>query len=611
MKSKVNELNKKILILLAGVCMLLGLSFNSLQAQAAESTQEVAVTGVQLRGDQATRQYFLVINTNEHAEVTTETAVSNTEKYAKLLSQITLYRAKNDTVGISAAEICETSGWIMNKWMSGGLMIPMEPSTYESFNGSSVYGIKIEKGAVLPCGDKDLVVMETVHYINLEFDILENKFGAFAWAKQKEDIIYDMEFTGVQMRADVNLEMYFLVLQASDYASVTPATKVANVKAYTDLLSKITLYTSPEDTTGIKASELCETDNWEMNTWGSEGLMIRMKASAYEKYNGTTVYKMIIEKDAIVPCETHDLKVQERTVYVNSGYGKEETRNSAFWWSFVPDTLKNHGTCSLSDMNNRADDSADTRWLFLFFAENFEATTDVSGWIEQLNILDYIEFYDTEDLDKDPIPLRDVYTGVVTIKQFSQSNAMTLTIDDKYSGANMYVLNVKDGCQIPFIINGEYGYKVVEGGKTFINARWGETGDIFGVYDEKGNARTYENWGVWWTAVRKVSFTVKGIEDKTFPTRILAVGDAIEADEFAVDGYDLEITTADGERCMGGYIVRDKNDELILTYTKSTATSETKGIEPIFLVAGIAGVLVITGVIVTVVMNKKKKVTKV
>ena len=161
MKSKVNELNKKILILLAGVCMLIGLSFNSFHAQAAESTQEVAVTGVQLRGDQATRQYFLVINTNEHAEVTPETAVNNTEKYAKLLSQITLYRAKNDTVGISAAEICETSGWIMNKWMSGGLMIPMEPSTYESFNGSSVYGIKIEKGAVLPCGDKDLVVMKS------------------------------------------------------------------------------------------------------------------------------------------------------------------------------------------------------------------------------------------------------------------------------------------------------------------------------------------------------------------------------------------------------------------------------------------------------------------
>ena len=610
MERKVSKFNKKILIVLAVMCMFATLCFESFQTQAAESTQEVAVTGVQLRGDQATRQYFLVINTNEHAEVTPETAVCNTEKYAKLLSQITLYRAKNDTVGISAAEICETSGWIMNKWMSGGLMIPMEPSTYESFNGSSVYGIKIEKGAVLPCGDKDLVVMETVHYINLEFDILENKFGAFTWAKQKEDTIYDMEFTGVQMRADVNAEMYFLVLQASDYASVTPATKVANVKAYTDLLSKITLYTSPEDTTGIKASELCETDNWEMNTWGSEGLMIRMKASAYEKYNGTTVYKMIIEKDAVVPCETYDLKVQEQTVYVNSGYGKEETRNSAFWWSFVPDTLKNHGVCSLSDMNNRSDDATDTRWLFLFFSETFETTTDVSGWIEQLNFLDYIEFYDTEDLDKDPIPLRDVYTGVVTTKQFSQNNALSITIDDKYSGANMYVLNVKDGCQIPFIINGEYGYRVVEGGKTFMNARWGETGDIFGVYDEKGNVRTYENWGVWWTPVRKVSFTVEGIKDKTFPVRILTVGEVLEANEFAVEGYDVEITTADGERCLGGYIVRDKNDELILTYKKAADTAAAKGINPIYITAGMAGLLVIAGIIVTVVIIKKKKVAK-
>ena len=62
---------------------------------------------------------------------------------------------------------------------------------------------------------------------------------------------------------------------------------------------------------------------------------------------------------------------------------------------------------------------------------------------------------------------------------------MTFSIDELYSGKNMYLLRVKPGCQIPYIENGRYGYRVVENGKSFTNDKFDETGDIFGLFDEK------------------------------------------------------------------------------------------------------------------------------
>ena len=49
--------------------------------------------------------------------------------------------------------------------------------------------------------------------------------------------------------------------------------------------------------------------------------------------------------------------------------------------------------------------------------------------------------------------------------------------------------------------------------------------------------------------------------------KLYAAGDIIDLKDFAVEGYDVALTTGDGERCIGGYIVPDKDVELILTYT--------------------------------------------
>lgn len=541
------------------------------------TSMEVAITGVQLRADPASDLYYLVLLTNEHAQVSVGLTVSNPDYYAELLSQVMIYMSETDKTGISAADVCEMDGWVLNRWGSGGLMLPMTAENYERYNGTTVYKVSVKAGAILPCGNAELTVIEDVAYTNDGYGEEASKYEAFIWSVYLGDISTVVaELTGVQLRAAPESGIYYFVITSEQYAGVPFGESVPSLPRYNELLSKVRLYTSEEDEVGVLAAEICNSSNWVMNLWDSHGVMFPMTAENYEKYNGTTVYKIVIEGNTVIPCYGVDLWVDADSVYLNTTYGNEEMKNSGFYWSYIPSKIVNFGECTLTDINNRSNDLTDTRWLFLFFTETFEARQDVSGWIKQLNTLDYIEFYPTDDLTQPPISLRDVYRGNTIIKQFDQNTAMTFTIEDEYSGANMYMLVVKAGCQIPYIKNGEYGYRVVTSGKSFINDKYGETGDIFGLYDEMGMPRTYENWGIWWTAASRVSFQVKGLDNVSYPTLILPAGDVIDLRDYAVEGYKVSLSTAEGDRCIGGYIVPDEGAQLVLTYTVDDGKDEKK-----------------------------------
>ncbi|MBQ8395276.1 MAG: hypothetical protein IJX49_06860 [Clostridia bacterium] len=532
---------------------------------------EVEITGVQLRGNVEAGAFYFVILAEPYSALSSSMTVENPENYSELLEGITFYMSDLDEVGVSAAEICSDKDWLMNHWISEGLMFPISAENYETYNGSSVYKISLNAELVLPYVNTNLKTSEAVTYLNNGYGFDEYKIESFSWSKDMTEggaiSVEDMNITGVQLRAEPGSGLYYFVVTADNYIGVEFGAWVAQTGRFPDLLSKIRLYTSEEDTIGVSAAEICKSTEWVMNKWDSHGVMFPMTAENYALYNGTTVYKVKIEGDTVFPGNGCNLVLYEECVYLNSTYGKEESRDSGYYWSAVPSVIYDFGTCTLTDMNNRASSTTGERWLFLFFAETFETTQDVSGWLKQLNTLDYIEFYPTEDLTQEPISLRDVYTGFTVLKQFGQNTAMTFTIQPEYSGAQMYMLRVKPGCQIPYIINGECGYRVLENGKSFTNDKYGLTGDIFGVFDEMGMARTYENWGIWWTPVRQVSFTVKGLDNVSYPSRIVAAGDIIDLKDFAVEGYDVALTTGDGERCIGGYIVPDKDVELILTYT--------------------------------------------
>lgn len=541
------------------------------------TSMEVAITGVQLRADPASDLYYLVLLTNEHAQVSVGLTVSNPDYYAELLSQVMIYMSETDKTGISAADVCEMDGWVLNRWGSGGLMLPITAENYERYNGTTVYKVSVKAGAILPCGNAELTVIEDVAYTNDGYGEEASKYEAFIWSVYLGDISTVVaELTGVQLRAAPESGIYYFVITSEQYADIPFGESVPSLPRYNELLSKVRLYTSEEDEVGVLAAEICNSSNWVMNLWDSHGVMFPMTAENYEKYNGTTVYKIVIEGNTVIPCYGVDLWVDADSVYLNTTYGNEEMKNSGFYWSYIPSKIVNFGECTLTDINNRSNDLTDTRWLFLFFTETFEARQDVSGWIKQLNTLDYIELYPTDDLTQSPISLRDVYRGNTIIKQFDQNTAMTFTIEDEYSGANMYMLVVKAGCQIPYIKNGEYGYRVVTSGKSFINDKYGETGDIFGLYDEMGMPRTYENWGIWWTAASRVSFQVKGLDNVSYPTLILPAGDVIDLRDYAVEGYKVSLSTAEGDRCIGGYIVPDEGAQLVLTYTVDDGKDEKK-----------------------------------
>ena len=572
---------------------------------------EVEVTGVQLRGNVEAGVFYFVILAEPYAALSSSMSVENPENYASLLAGITFYMSDSDEVGVSAADICLGTNWMMNHWVSEGLMFPISMENYEIYNGSSVYKVSIEEGLLLPYVNSNLKVKETVSYLNNGYGFDEYKIESFSWSKDTTGggviPVEDMNITGVQLRAEPSSDTYYFVVTADNYIDVESGEWVAQTGRFPDLLSKIRLYISKEDTVGVSAAEICKTTEWVMNKWDSHGVMFPMTAENYALYNGTTVYKVSIEANTIFPGDGCNLALYEERVYLNSTYGKEESRDRGFYWSAVPSVIYDFGTCTLTDMNNRANSTTGERWLFLFFAETFETTQDVSGWLGQLNTLDYIEFYSTEDLTVEPIPLRDIYTGFTVVKQFSQSTAMTFTIQPEYSGAQMYMLRVKPGCQIPYIINGECGYRVVENGKSFINDKYGQTGDIFGVYDEMGMPRTYENWGIWWTPVRQVSFKVEGLDGVSYPTLTIPAGNIISLKDYEVAGYKASLTTSEGDRCIGGYIVPDKDVELILTYTVGSEPTDSASDGTKFGCGSVVGLGVLPASFAAAVLLAKKR----
>ncbi|MBQ7949296.1 MAG: hypothetical protein IJ284_06000, partial [Clostridia bacterium] len=134
-----NTLIALLVFLLIAVATL-GLGFGknkSFFAKAEDKeVKEVAVMGVQLRGEVESNSYYLVLLTNEHAQIAAGSAVSDTTAYANLLSGVRLYTSETDETGISAADVCKTDGWVINRWGSGGLMFPMTAENYETYSGS-------------------------------------------------------------------------------------------------------------------------------------------------------------------------------------------------------------------------------------------------------------------------------------------------------------------------------------------------------------------------------------------------------------------------------------------------------------------------------------------
>lgn len=201
--------------------------------------------------------------------------------------------------------------------------------------------------------------------------------------------------------------------------------------------------------------------------------------------------------------------------------------------------------------------------------------------------------------------MREMYNNHVDLRTFGEAALLGIRVknQEQYYGPNMYMIEIRPGCQFPCTRNGVPGYVTVENGKSFINNEYGRTGEIFGMYDENGDARLYEIWSVSWSSVRKVTFIVEGIEGLEFSPITVAVGDFIREADYAVEGYSVQITDDEGNIGVQGYFVPDRDLTLTLRYTRLPQESDL----PLILGLCAGGIVLAAAAVATVLIVQKKR----
>ncbi|MBO5737197.1 MAG: hypothetical protein J6S04_05250 [Clostridia bacterium] len=220
------KLAKKIVIMLLGclmaICAFFGVGIirNDAQKALAEtSATKTSISGIQLRADVGSSQYYLVLNAIEYTSVAAGTVVSNPANYADLLSNITFYASAEDE-GVSATTLCNTDHWVINQWGSGGLMISMSAENYETYSGSSVYKVVLNEGAIMPyTATQDLRVSKTTEFINQNYGNEDAKYGSFVWTAIAANDYIDTSVTAFGDPGSENKDSLWFTLSTHDYTT--------------------------------------------------------------------------------------------------------------------------------------------------------------------------------------------------------------------------------------------------------------------------------------------------------------------------------------------------------------------------------------------------------
>ena len=328
------------------------------------------------------------------------------------------------------------------------------------------------------------------------------------------------------------------------------------------------------------------------------------------------MYKVTIEQGCRIPVSKDGkwvwLYVDKDYTFYNVGYGDSAKAYGSFeWWTTpVPDSVDNSGDIKVVNVTNQSDGV--TRWLILWFNDKFVGTTNATFFETKqfVNVLDNVLIYSGNDLSQTPVTLRSIFDGTITIGQFGSPDAIGFTIknDVKFDGSNMYIVVVKNGCEMPYVKDGVYSKRTVAADTTFINDNFGKSGEIPG--STGADKRTYEDWCIEWTPAVFVTYKAVGI-DKTFDKACLPIGEIISADKFAVEGYDVTITDNIGYTYYGQIVLPSADVEITLTYTEKTPEptpepDENKGCNGVVATSGLL-VLAAVAVIGVVLVAKKKE----
>ena len=558
-------------------------------------TVKTNVTGIQVRSNGANNGYnFLVLQNEIYNAVPGDTGVKNISAYNSL-DKITIYMSADDTTGVKASEICNAGWWTQNMWVSGGVMFEISDANYAIYNGSTIHRITVEKDCDLPYESGTYVTKKTYTWQNDGYGSADAKNGSFAWTRLKNREVADVEGVEVRLYKYLNNTYRFITLKNSAYKLLNKDTGIDSAANY-NALDKITVYMSAEDKVGVKASEIC-SGWWTQNLEDSSGLSFQIKETIGEKdgfeiYNGKTIYSIKIEAGCELPYSNDTVFVTENdVVYSNADYGRELAKDYAYNWFNENIELQDFGEAEVTTIHNRAyqQDIGIARFLVLFFKQEFEMNKDCAFYIHKLNMLDKVKVYSSET-DTEGTLLRDIYRMSVITQGLGETRGLCIYADPseaadstaenkkyKYDGPHMYAVEIMEGCQIPFVQNGEFGYATTSVTKKFYNKEYGMFGEIVGQTDTDGSKRTYEAWSIIWAQKVTVNFNVVGIDDLTFESITTLGGAEIDLAEYEREGYNLVVTDSNGEEAFDIYTLPDSDVTLTLTYTKKGEKPSSSG----------------------------------
>ncbi len=483
-------------------------------------------------------------------------------------------------------------------------------------------------------GDWSITFKEGFKLVNEDNQILKvtKDVVVYEWfAPQRTEF----SISGVQVRAGLSdsgkadARRSYFVLLADSYNNTDARD---NIDASFVTLDKIKIYTE-KDGAPVALSAIFN-GNADQSLWTQPGLFLNIK-DYEDKYNGTTIYKVVIEKGCEFPIveggRTNILVADKDYTFYNKSYNAESAKYEAFNWGTTetPTEARNLGNIGVTTVTVQAEEKVAEgaergRWIIIRMAEDFPIATAADDYLTYnlTNILDNVLIYSAmkgEDGEVTNLvikPIKDYFKGGMTLRQFGSPADIGFSVSDleAVSGTKVYAIKILKGCEIPYLTaDEEYCVKTIAEDILFINNDWGFSGEIGGS-DEGGVIRHYENWAQNWSGGCEFTFEVKGIEGVSFDPIFVKNGGSVELGSFAREGYEVSATDEDGTTYYDAIVYSGKgSSHITLTYTAKTddsKNSEKSGCSCSGSIDGVFGLqaVILVASVVAITIKRKRSV---
>ena len=419
------------------------------KASKADTTVDSNIFSVQMRSGGGDSNYVVVLD-HTIDPYGSSLSFSDVSEY-NAPSHIKIYTSADDE-GILLSTIISSHSWKVNLWSSNGVMFPLSEETYETYNGTTVYAIEVLKDCTYPNNQSQTVVNKSIkRYVNNKYGDPTAKNEAFSWA---EEIVYErseeeISLSGVQLRADVDGNLYYLCLSSSSYHSVSIIEYgfLNQINAY----DKIKLCLDSDDP-GTLLSEITTSTSGCQNKWGSDSFHFALKAEEYEIYNGVDVYQIVIESGCELVLNNKIVTVDKGYTFINEHYHDDEQYKYGSF-RFYEALERSDKTLDIAGAEVRADPNAHEYYIDLRCHDYLPTTpTEYSELNKFINAYDKIIVYLSEEDEGHTLGEITTLRTATQNKYESQAFMFHLTEEEYeiYNGTTVYRIKALEGCELIF-----------------------------------------------------------------------------------------------------------------------------------------------------------------